>query len=233
MNDQSAGERRRHIRIAPKGTVVLNALGTAHRARISNLGEGGIYLLTTTTLPERYLARIADIEIRLDGQEQQWLRATGRVLRIDPEGVAIVFDAIPAMLRRLIDEMATASRARSRVISVVLVDANVPRRTSIADGFRTAGCIVLEATTPLEAIVRLGESHFEPDAIAIADSTSAEELRDFVAHAHPLAQLVTIGDESINPNRVVDWLSSDNPRSDLPNRVRTMLGRPRRPSRPS
>jgi hypothetical protein len=44
MNQPAAREpeRRRHARIAPKGTVTIHALGNAHYARLANIGVGGM-----------------------------------------------------------------------------------------------------------------------------------------------------------------------------------------------
>lgn len=237
MNEQTGvrHERRRHIRIAPKGTAVVQAAGHAQRGRIANLSEGGMFVATSVTAPDRLLARTAELEIRLDGMRAEWLHAVGRIIRIGADGVAVAFDSLPAALLRLIDEMSTASRARLRVISVVLVDVDPERRAAMANGFRSTGCFVIEASTPLEALVRLGESSFEPDLIAVADSipsTVAGELRAFIDREHPRAKLVTISDDVAEPDGVGHWLSSVDPSSDLPNRVREVLGRHRRPTRP-
>jgi hypothetical protein len=234
MSEQKGvrAERRRYVRIAPKGTVILHAAGHVQRGRITNLGEGGMLVATKVTAPDRLLGRTAEIEIRLDGMSAQWLRAAGKIVRIGAAGVAVAFDMLPATLMRAIDEMSTASHARLRVISVVLIDVDQLRRATIAAGFQSAGCLVVEASTPLEALVRLGESSFEPDLIAVADSipsTVADELRTFIEREHPRAKLVTIGDEVIEPAGIGHWLSSTDPGSDLPNRIRTVLGRHRRP----
>lgn len=237
MNEQTGvrPERRRHIRIAPKGAVIVQAAGHAQRGRIANLSEGGMFVATSVTAPDRLLARAAEIEIRLDGMSAEWLHATGRIVRIGADGFAVAFDSLPAALIRLIDEMSTASRARLRVISVVLIDVDPERRAAMADGFRATGCFVIEASTPLEALVRLGESSFEPDLIAVADSipsTVASELRSFIDREHPRAKLVTISDDVAEPAGAGHWLSSVDPGSDLPNRVREVLGRHRRRTRP-
>lgn len=234
MSEQASvrHERRRYTRIAPKGTVILHAAGHAQRGRITNLGEGGMLISTHATAPDRMLARAAEIEIRLDGMHAQWIHATGRIVRIGADCIAVTFDKLPVPLVRLIDEMSTASRARLRVISVVLVDGDPQRRAVMAIGFRTAGCYVVETSTPLEALVRLGESTFEPDLVAIADSipgTVADELRTFVERDHPRAKLVTIGDETIEPTGAGHWLSSADPGANLLSRVREVLGRHRRP----
>ena len=130
----------------------------------------------------------------------------------------------------MIDEMSTASRADARIITVVLIDADPQRSSAMAAGFRATGCSVIEATTPLEAIVRLGESSFEPDIIAVADSQTddADEMRAFVDREHPDARLITIGDEIFQPDGFANWLSSANPDADLAARVREALVAPRR-----
>jgi hypothetical protein len=223
-------ERRRHARICAKGTSLLRVDGYALRGRIANLGEGGMLIVTDVDLPEGLLGHLADIEVRLDGGLAQWLPATGRIVRISGGGVAIAFDTLSGELRGMIDELTTASRARRRVLSVVLIDADVQRRSAMTAGFRATGCGVIEATTPLEAIVRLGESSFEPDVIAIADShpaAAADEMRGFVERNHPNVKLVTIGEALLQPDGIVHWLSSADPASDLPDRIREVLVRPR------
>ena len=223
-------ERRRHARICPKGTSLLRVDSYALHGRIANLGEGGMLVITDVDAPERLLGRLADVEVRLDGGFAQWLQATGRIVRIAGGGVAIAFDTLSGELRGMIDELTTASRARIRVLSVVLIDADAQRRSAMTAGFRATGCAVIEAATPLEAIVRLGESSFEPDVIAIADShpaAAADEMRAFVERNHPNAKLVTIGDALLQPDGIAHWLSSADPGSDLPDRIREVLVRPR------
>jgi PilZ domain len=232
MNDRPGArpERRRHARITPKGTSVVHARSYALRGRIVNLGEGGMFVTTRVSAPEPLLGSAVDIELRLDTGFAQWLRGTGRIVRITADGVAISFDVLPAELRRMIDDLTTASRARVRILSVILIDARASRRAAMAAGFRAAGCAVIEAATPLEAIVRLGESSFEPDVIAVADShptVAAAEMRDFVQHNHPNAKLVSIGDAALEPDGIAHWLSSADPSADLPDRVREVLVRPR------
>jgi hypothetical protein len=232
MNDRPGArpERRRHARISPKGTSVVHATSYALRGRIVNLGEGGMFVATRVSAPELLLGSAVDIELRLDTGFAQWLRGTGRIVRVTADGVAIAFDALPAQLRKMIEDLTTASRARVRILAVVLIDADPPRRSAMAEGFRAAGCDVIEAATPLEAIVRLGESSFEPDVIAVADSqpsTAAEDMRTFVHHNHPNAKLVTIGDAALEPDGIAHWLSSADPDTNLPDRVREVLVRPR------
>ena len=224
-------DRRHHARIDPKGTVVVHALGNAHRGRLANIGAGGLYATTATTLADRLLGRVVELELRFDGALAIWQRVEGRIIRIDADGVAIVFDTPTAPpLLRMIDELTTASHASARVISVVLIDADPPRRAAIAIGFRAAGCEVVEVATPLDAIVRLGESHFEPDVIAVANTepaTAADEMRAFIEREHASSMLVTIGHELLDPAGLANWLSSATSTASLPGRIRELLFAPR------
>jgi hypothetical protein len=223
-------ERRKYARIMLKGTVIIVAGEHTHHGRIANLSEGGLLALTQVKLPSANLGRRGELELRLDDQKASWTAVSGRVLRIGGDRVALAFDAVPATLLRLIDEMTLASRLRLRVLSVVLVDENTERRTRLADGFRDVGCGVIEASTSLEAIVRLGESSFEPDLIAVSDTVMANhaaELRAFVGNEHADVKLVVIGHDSEAPSGIAIWLSSRDPDSDLARRIRDVLALPR------
>ena len=224
-------ERRQHARVKPKGTVVIATGDQRQRGRIVNIGIGGMLAGTSITMPERLLGRATELDLRLDDRDAQWFRLTGKIARIKPEHVAIVFEAVPPKFVRLIDDVASATHVNRRRISVVLIDATEARRSSIASGFRDTGCTVLEAATALEAIVRLGEASFEPDLIAIADSIPAQtsiDIREFVEREHPNAKLVVIGDTVLDPGGAVHWISSADPDSDLAARVRQVLTRPTR-----
>jgi hypothetical protein len=134
---------------------------------------------------------VVELELRFDGALAAWQWVKGRVSRLDANGVAVVFDAptAPALLGT-INDLTTASHARGRV-SVVLVDADAARSTAIAAGFRAAGCEVIEVATRLDAIVRLGESHFEPDIIAVANSQPAAAADDSAADLlAPIRELI-------------------------------------------
>ena len=191
-----------------------------------------MFIAMDVTLPARLLGCTVELELRFDGALAAWQRCAGQVIRIDGDGAAITFDAPTApTLLRMIDELTTASHASARVISVVLIDPDGPRRALIAAGFRSTGCEVVEAATPLEAIVRLGESDFEPDVIAVANSqpsTAADEMRAFIERDHPSSMLVTIGPELLDPAGLANWLSEATATSDLPARIRELLFASRR-----
>jgi PilZ domain len=225
-----------HIeRIDLKGSVIVHVGPHAQRERLINLSHSGLLATATAEAASYEPGSAVEIELRLDGQHAEWLHVSGRIVRVGPEGIAIAFDAPLPELARMIDEMSTASHARLRVMSVILVDADPARRPLLASAFRTVGCLVVETSTPLEAIVRLGESSFEFNVIAIADSTPgaiADELRNFVERNHPYVKLITIGNDLVEPSGTGHWLSSADPASDLAARVREILGRHRPPTRP-
>jgi CheY-like chemotaxis protein len=224
-------ERRKHARIALKGTAILLAGEHAVRARLVNLSEGGFLATTLVTAPLRLLGRPVDIELRLDDPASEWNRLEGKIARIGNGSVAIHLDATPA-LARLVDGVTAASRARVRVISVILIDENAARRKLLAEAFQIVGCRLIEAATSLEAIVRLGESSFEPDVIAVADSipaASANEMREFIGRNHPHVKLVSITDV-IDPGVNIFQLTPEDLRGDLAVAIRRVLGRPRSPS---
>jgi hypothetical protein len=209
---KSQAERRRSVRISPKGTVLLAAGEHVERGRIANISSGGLLAITDERPPEALLDAEVDIELRLDSASSGWLRLAGRVKRIGAHEIAVAIESSEPFVR-LMEDNATASNEHRRARAVIIVDVTPERRASIANAFRTAGCAVLEVSTPLEAIVRLGELQFEPDLIAIADSlpsSTSDDLRHFVEREHPSVKLVTIGDDLQPPG---------------PARIRDLLGR--------
>lgn len=181
---------------------------------------------TRIAVPERLLDSTVDIDLRFDGRGSSWLRLQGHILRIGANSIALELDLVSPAFARIVDEMVTASHCHHRVMSIVLVDAMPERRSAMAEAFRAAGCAVIDVSTPLEAIVRLGESLFEPNLIAIADSlpgTISDELRRFVDAEHPRAKLVTINDATSAPLGSAHWLSTANPVNDLAARIRSVL----------
>lgn len=218
-------ERRRYARITPKGTVLLATPGT--RGRIANLSEGGVYVLTSQGASLYTAGMAVELELRADGPLAAWVVATGRIARSEPTGLAIAFATPSARMLRMVDDLRKAAHRHRRTLSVVLIDADEGRRAAMATGFRTVGCTVIEAGTPLEAIVSLGESQFEPDVIAVAEArpiSGADQMRAFIERDHPAARLVTIGDEVFAPDGFVNWLSTSVD-ADLAQRMRDVLCR--------
>jgi len=225
-NYESRPERRQDSRVTPKGTVIIRAQASAIRGRVADLSHCGLSAIIDGKVPAEILDGMVDLELRLDGREASWLELRGHVVRTVGTTLAFEFDGVPAAFAQIIDQTLSAGRRHSRTLSIVLVDATLQRRHAMSEGFRSAGCGVIDVSTPLEAIVRLGESDFEPDLIAIADSVPtgiSDELRNFVRTAHPDARLVTIGDATTAPAGLALWLSAANPAGDLAARIRKVL----------
>ncbi len=194
--------------------------------RVVNISSGGL-LAITETLTELPLGSEVGIALRLDTPGSAWLPLTGRVLRTAGCSVALALATDTEPFVRLMEDSLSASGMHQRVRPVVLIDATPERRELIAEAFRASGCAVLEASTPLEAIVRLGESQFEPELIAIADSSpnsTSEDLRCFVEREHPHATLVIIADDTLAPAGSTRWLSSSSSHDELLARIRELLG---------
>lgn len=199
------------------------------RTRIANLSRGGLLTRAGITPPERLLGTAVELALRLDGTDASWLQLNGRMLRIGSSSIAFVLDVVPPSFTRIIDQALSRSQEHDRMLSVVLVDGALERRRVMAEAFEAGGCVVVEASTPLEAITRLGESHFEPDLVAIADSLPvaiSEELRRFVGAEHPHAMLVSIGDTASAPDGL-SLLASDRG-GGLAARIRDLLSKVRR-----
>jgi hypothetical protein len=231
MIEPSGGqeERRRSVRFSPKGTVVLLAGELAERGRVANLSRGGLQMTISAALAADLVGQAAQLELRLDGPGAEWMRLSGTIRRVERETVAIELTSVPPEFLELVEHTSTASYRNKQVISVILVDSMATRRAAMSEAFRTVGCTVVEMSTPLEAIVRLGEIQFEPTLIVIADSaptSTSDDLRRFVDREHPAATLITVGDGLIEPEGLLHWLSSANPEDDLVARIRELLSRP-------
>ena len=224
----TAPERRADIRSTPKGAVIVNADTYIIRGRVANLSRHGLLARTLITAPDRLLGATVQLALRLDGDDASWLPLGARVLRIGSRSLALQLDVVPSSFAQIIDQVMTRSRGNDQAVTVLVVDGVVGRRGAMAEGFRAAGCVVIKASTPLEAIVRLGGAHFEPDLIAIADSVPAliaDDLRHFIAAEHPRAMLVTIGDATLAPPGVKYWLSAADGDGELAARIRDVLSR--------
>lgn len=222
-------ERRRGVRSAPKGSVVVTAGDVVQRGRIENLSRSGLLLSTDRPAREALLGRAVELELRLDGRSAAWLGIAGTVRRVDAGTLAIELAAPPAAYVQLAEAAAAAADLADQVDTVVVVDARADRRGAIRDAFAAIGCAVVEASSPLEAIVRLGESRFEPDLVVVADSipsSTSDELRRFVEREHPGATLVTVGDEQLEPAGGPSyWVSSADSGRDLIARIRSLVER--------
>ena len=89
MTDTPRVERRRDLRISPKGTVIIRAEAFEIPGRVANLSRYGLAAITRTSAPQRLLGAKVELELRLDSQDSSWLALGGKVLRIGANSIAM------------------------------------------------------------------------------------------------------------------------------------------------
>ena len=215
-------ELRGAMRVRAKGSVRIHRGNRVISGRMVDLAVGGVCM--RTELPLGLLGEQVRVDLRLDGSGSRHFALLGRVLRVSlPTGrMAIGFDAAPDDFEDCVQDELLAAMEHDALPRMILVDTVGERRHKIASAFRTAGCHVTEASTPLEAIAHLTGSRFELGLIAIADTVPeavAEELREFLLEEHPDAHMVAIGSSAAHRDPAVSWLCPSNGRGDLQTRV--------------
>jgi hypothetical protein len=220
----SPPERRSAPRISPKGSVSLRTASQRINGRLDNVSYGGVRITALGPIAIE-VGDEAAMALRLDGISSAWLDLGARVVRVAGATIALELQRVTEGFMDMMTASMYAARTNGRRMTVVLVDASLERRMRMAEAFRSAGCLVTTVTTPLEAIVRLGELEFEPDVIAISDSrcANAEDLRRFAAHAHPRAKLVRIGEQLASSASREYWLSAAHYGRELVANIRLML----------
>lgn len=183
----NSAERRRAARVSPRGTAILHGELLTVTASIINIGDGGIYV-QADYLPDLAPWVDADVTVEIQVQNRRWVTVAGRVARVDSNlgALAVKFEQTPPEFRELVTMEVLADVERDLVPFILLVDAAAGRRMSIADAFRSANNHVVEAATPFDAMMRLCESEYAPEIIAIADTISediAAELRELIMRA--------------------------------------------------
>ena len=195
MKEQPKRDRRRAVRVSARGRVVIHGDGYG-RGEILDLSATGVRLrLAGPVAAYRRDDRI-HLELRFDGAVGSWCSITGRVLRVDVRGeLAVAFDEVPTDFEDWIQVELLALLESHAIADVLLVDPVVLHRREVAKVLRAVGHRVSEAATPLEAIDQLGESHYHPGIVAIADTVPAgiaDDLRAFVRVEHTDLALVRL-----------------------------------------
>ncbi len=204
-NEPSLNERRQHMRASAPGTVILRGRGREARGRSVAVSETTLEVRCEGGCPLVSLAGIPlEIEMRLDGAAGTWFLLHGRVTRVRPadDTLVVAIGALPLPLAVLLTSKRGQPRTRS--IEVMVVDRDLARRAQVADAFRAEGCHVLEVSTPLEAIDRLGAAAYATDVIAVADTVPdsiAIDLRNHLDAAYVDALVVAVGEPEWVPGR--------------------------------
>jgi hypothetical protein len=162
--------------------------------------------------------------MRLDGAAGTWFLLHGQVKRVraTDDRLLIALGALPLPLAVLLTSK--SGQPRARPIEVMVVDRDLARRVQVADAFRAEGCHVLEASTPLEAIDRLGAASYTTDVIAVADTVPdsiAVDLRNHLDVAYVDALVVAVGEPEWIPGRA--RLDPSESEGALPARVHSLL----------
>lgn len=180
--------RRRHPRVPRSISARLQVGVMTLRGRVTDLSLGGALLRFGEDEICPAAASVGLLELHLkDG----WRHLRVRVVRGDVGLVALHFHPLaPSLSVEIEGEIAAAVEACRRP-PIVVMDPEPERRHRIAETLRTAGCVPVEAATPLEAI-DLVEKHGGIRGMTVADSatqTSADELCDYVSQSNPEIRL--------------------------------------------
>lgn len=209
--DHSPSDRRRFFRESVYGGAVVHVDGVALRGQITNLSLGGALISLGEHVPHKPGLN-HDVRIELEIGGHGWITQRARVRRATAREVAVAFTEIKPNVEDVIeDELLAAVEARNRP-RVVVVDAEPHRRRRVSEQLHAAGCISLEAATPLEAIAMVEEPRNHVAAIAVADT-----VRD----AHPLVAYLTDSNPGIPIAMLAEDANTDDARSRSASRART------------
>lgn len=196
----SSAERRRNPRIAARGSVVLRGPDHVTRGRLLNISldaiEVAIEVACELAFEPGGLVGF-DVGLRFDGVSGTWLHCPGRITQVRTTSstrrakfgsIVVVWEPLPVELRVVIARLEGRRLASDEVICVMIVDSDLPRRRSVATAFCSKGCVVVEVSSPLEALDWLGNGHPDP-ALVLVGSTgpacNADELEEYLSFAHP------------------------------------------------
>jgi len=221
-------ELRTEMRVRSKASACIHFGALAIQGRVVDLARDSVCVRADLPFERGGLVgALVHVDLRFDACPARFA-LSGRVLRVDsPAGsIAIEFDFVPEGFSGFVQDELLAAVAHDSLPRMILVDSSGGRRSSIASAFRSAGCEVAEASTPLEAISYLGGSRFELNLIAVVDTVPeavAEELRAFLLDAHPGAHMVSIGRSAAHRAPAASWLCSTSGLDDLQVRVERVM----------
>ncbi len=222
---ESRIERRRHVRVAARGAVILRGDNQELHGRAVVVSETALEVRCQPGLALVAMAGApVEVEMRLDGEIGGWFILHGQVQRVRDldHRLVITITTLPGPLASLIAK--TAGRSGLAPIEVMIVDAAVAERTRVAEAFRAEGCHVVEAGTPLEAIGGLEGSASATTLIAVADTIPDRigiELRDYLDSMQEGAFIVALGEPEWTPTRT--RLDPSNADGLLDARIRALL----------
>jgi hypothetical protein len=222
-----APNRRRHVRIAVRGTAVLHLRGGVIRADVENLSAGGLLVRPIAGCVNglRPHQRV-QLELHLAGGIT--LAHAGRIARCPVGAIAIELDVPSAELEDAIAEEMLASVEASRAPRVIVVDRADQRRHRVAEALTHAGYKPIETSTPLEAIDVLEATREHVAAAMVSgDSltqTAGDELASFLAESHPDLRVAVISDHPRAPTQPEIPVIAVDEREELTGKLRQIVG---------
>jgi len=198
----ACSSRRRHLRWHVRGDAVVITPRGSWRCEVLDISLSGV-LLATLNERLRRPGSVA-IEIHITGLSPFVVRGT----LLPPRNGISIAAMFEESTQRLEDAIATLGwlvrdeRERPRI----LVAALEPTCSAISTEIALHGAVALDARSPLEAVVRLGEPVTDAVAALIGEQlsqTSGSELASYVASTHPTTQIEMVdGTACENPWRV-------------------------------
>lgn len=201
MTTKGDRDRRREVRVVTGGEAVLHRGADRVRGRIDDVSMGSVRIELAGAVDALEAGAAVTVELHLEAAAPGWLQVSGRIERIlatqAATQVVIAFDEVPVGLADLLEDELRATVESLRAPPVVIVDADESRRARLAGVMRDAGCRVVEAAAPLDAISSMQRSMTRAWMIVIADTfpeRDAEQLREFFRDVHPQVDQASVGE---------------------------------------
>jgi hypothetical protein len=191
-------ERRHTPRVNVSGNAIVHAAAQVVRCDIVNLSMGGVLLRSTENVAIGVpFGAPVTVELHLDAEHSAWFRLRGHVHRLDQAaGLCVSFHHISPQFEDLMGDEVLAVLEGERSPRVLVVDLSPERRAKVAQELRSAGCVVVEVATPLDAIAAIEQSKAHIELALVSEWPAGTEgaLMAFLRDVHPEIELATIAD---------------------------------------
>jgi CheY-like chemotaxis protein len=221
--ETSPQDRRHHFRAEIGGGVVVHVDGFALRGQLANLSLGGA-LIALHEHPGYEPGPTQHVRVEFELGKRGWISQHGRVQRITERELAIAFHEVAPDVEDVIEDQVLAAVEARTSPRVVVVDPHPARRRRVSDTLRAAGCVSLEAATPLEAIAMVEEPRNHVAAIAVTDEVrDAGPLVAYLSDSNPgipVAMLGAAADDDSMPRSTHRARTEDELAAQITERVR-------------
>lgn len=196
------------MRVIANGSVIVRGRDTVH-GRLANISSSGMLVRSVESAVPCASGDQVEAELHLDRSGATWLQFRGEIVRSRPSELAISFLAVPLDFTAVVQDAMVTAFASAASPHVLLVDPDGLRRAPFAALLRRAGCQVVEATTPLDAIAHLGGSAIHGWVVAIASTVPtsvAGELQRFLTESDAPVEVRMLRDDS--PTSSLAWFTA-------------------------